>query len=525
MEYLPRRIYYYPWVTILKRFWLTSLQIIDIIIKIKLIPKKYRDLFYEMIIKLAMSTAELNSRLLTDEFCRYDVLGNQINLNDKKFNDILWINKPKNNEELNERKTPYGLYLMRKYQRKTIKTQLLYDILLRKEEIKSKDTNQIFLWLANYTIKSFLFTEYNNDVPYLTDGYVIWNNVALYGFTREYENLIRKFENGLIKSHLDNTQLRESDVNNIPKYFKQNNPYNEDSMMSGNLSANRCISNYLFNTLFMRNHNRLCYEIKNVNNKLNDEDIFQLAKTLNMMSHMLIIFNKYKKEGSNSLYYHEILNDEIYNDKMKKMTWEANTLYQWHSLIPDYIGDIKTEDMSFKSSLFYSKSIVDWLNIGMRTKINKYCLHNTPEYLIESEIKNYSINNTIKTMSYVELCNLLKIGAPKNFFELCYNLDLANKLEYIYEDIKNVDINIGIMAENLLGEELFGYTLIRGLAITSINTLPKVYNKMKNYVRNVDGNLLNIEIIDDIDVLIKKNLSKDELRNLQYDYITYKFQP
>ena len=106
----------------------------------------------------------------------------------------------------------------------------------------------------------------------------------------------------------------------------------------GGERANATVFTAAINTLFLREHNRLCAEIGKAHPDFDDERLFQTARAVNIVQLIKVVVEEYINHISP--YWFKLLADPTpcYKAIWNRQNWipvEFNLLYRWHSLVPE----------------------------------------------------------------------------------------------------------------------------------------------------------------------------------------------
>jgi len=320
----------------------------------------------------------------------------------------------------------------------------------------------------------------------------------------------------------DNTPIRNSDISEIEQqlFNMEGNNNDQNLFLCGIRRANISIGNYIMHTLLQRNHNKIANIIL-LNNKYNldDENIFQLAKTINICQLLKFILGPYITAISGNFVNikSDYLSRNLFNHKKLLSSWEYNLVYQFHLLLPEHIGLYKHSDIAYNTELIYSKNIAEWINIACKTQCYEQKINNCQDYLLNVEKVAIEVSRKINLLSYCDYRKKLQMSVPNTFEELTGEKIMSKKLENVYKDIKNLDFYVGINSEPTIG--FFGETTSKILGIVAWPELSYYIHKCKEYVINIDKSFLYM--IDDFKYendLIYGNLETNEKLNKPFSF-------
>ena len=410
-----------------------------------------------------------------------------------------WITIENTRKEFDQSKTPY-LKFWPNFSKKANYPDIDYTIdkLFRckvSERRLHGDKPSLFLiWYANYFSSLFLHTTYDHNLlPHNSQNLF---GKSMYGASLEEEKILRSFKNGFVKMHRNHTPLRLSDLTENQKmHVFIENPNKQDAFISGIDRSNVSVGDYVIHTITMRNHNKICKQIIEINNTLTDEQIYQLAKTINLYQFIKIVLGPYittigNKTNLKSDYYSI---KEFRNEYTNSVPFEFNLIYQWHNMLPEKIGNIKLDELAYNPELFYKKNIGEWINLAVKTPIYEQRLNNSLPFLLPVEKKAILACRTSNLSSYCEYRKKLKSSVPKTFMELTGNdRQMAQNLKDVYEKVENVELYVGMLAEPIKKPGIFGETILKMLAMIALNSLSYYNHKFRRYIKETDNNLLQL---------------------------------
>lgn len=318
-----------------------------------------------------------------------------------------------------------------------------------------------------------------NEITAFLDG------SAVYGSEETRAEWLRTFTDGKLK-------VSEGDLlpwNTLDGEFNSNLDHNAPFMaddtrtltkmfVAGDVRANENPLLLAFHTLFVREHNRLCDEIKINNPAWTDELIYQKARSLNIGFIQKITFNEWLPAIGIDLPeysgYKRDLNPSISN------VFSASAFRIGHTLINSNIvrmgnrgEEIGEGAMKLKDAFFNPLSVVITGGIDPFLKGMGVQVQQGLDCKVVDDVRNFlfgpageggldlaSININRARERGIPSYNDLRfaMGLPKfpNFFELTHNRDEAEILESVYGDIDNADSWVGMLAETPLQESIMG---------------------------------------------------------------------
>jgi prostaglandin-endoperoxide synthase 2 len=218
--------------------------------------------------------------------------------------------------------------------------------------------------------------------------------------------------------------------------------------------GNVTMGNSLFNTIFLREHNRLAPLIaEEIGN--DDNHVFQTTRNVLTVMLLKIIIEDYIPHISPANLPLGLV--QGYADskpwyRPNRITFEFNLLYRWHELIPDELGFIKPIGDYRHNNNWMIKHGADALVEALsKERAGKITLGNYPEWL------HSSLSETLKMMRDSQFAPYVKYRArfdpsrpePKDFGDVTSRPELRKALETAYPDgVESLEWFVGMYAED-----------------------------------------------------------------------------
>lgn len=350
---------------------------------------------------------------------------------------------------------------------------LLY---VRKDDIKADRSSSLFMFFAQWFTDSFLRTD--PDDPRKNESNHEIDLCEIYGLRESTTDLLRSGNDGKLKSQIFNGEeyspfLYNSDGTSVKDEFK-GLPYIarlEDAISdfenktgkkidksrlfaSGLFQANSTAGYGAINTIFFREHNRICEVLKEEYNTWDDERLFQTTRNILTVILLKIVVEDYVNHISSNHFPFQV--DIGFAEKQdwyqtNRVAIEFDLLYRWHSLVPDSVMvNGKPHPMVgllFDHSLLLDSGLGKMVDGLSRDSASKIGLFNTPNFLIEAEINRYKISRYTKLKSYNDYRERYNLKRLKSFQELTSNVVAQDTLKDLYGNIDNVEFVAGLEAE------------------------------------------------------------------------------
>ncbi len=324
--------------------------------------------------------------------------------------------------------------------------------------------------------------QYPNSISSFIDA----SNV--YGSTPERANWLRTFENGKMRMSSGgflpyNTITGElgSPIDPNAPVMAMANPYIEKWFVAGDVRANENALLTAMHTLFLREHNRLCDEIKVDHPDWNDEQIYQHARKLVGAIIQSIVYNEWLPtlgvDMGDYVGYDATMNPGIMN------VFSVAAYRYGHSVINSKIirmnneGEIIPEGNMLLRDAFFNPNIIaesgiDPLLIGMGTQVEQdfdtKMIHDLRNFLfgfpgqggMDLAAINIQRGRDRGLPDYNSIRQVFGLPKLQSFNQISDDAWFNQTFENVYGTIDNIDPWVGLLSESHMSNALFGETVM-----------------------------------------------------------------
>lgn len=329
----------------------------------------------------------------------------------------------------------------------------------------------LFAFFAQWFTDSFLRTD-PNDFRKNTSNHEI-DLCQIYGLNSSDTGILRLHQDGLLRTmtigndefpdrFMDaQSQVKQSYrglsylvngdyAQGLLPVFANTPPRRQDLFLSGLDRGNSTIIYSALNTIFIREHNRLCRLIKAANGTWDDDRIFETARNANIVSLLQIIVCDYINHLSTAQF--RVFLDRGFAEQRKwyrtnRISAEFDLLYRWHPLAPTTFSNLPNDQFRYNNALLMSNGI-DWVfDQASRQSAGRITLHNTPPFLVDADIAAVKKARGWQIAPYNRYRERFGLRPVQSFEELTGDQELANELRGLYRDIDRVEFTVGLLAE------------------------------------------------------------------------------
>lgn len=336
-------------------------------------------------------------------------------------------------------------------------------------------------------------TSANNprEFPNLISSFIDASNV--YGESIEKANWLRTFNNGKLKmsaGHLlpYNTITGEgvSTIDHNAPEMAMPNPAVTRWFIAGDVRANENVLLTSMHTLFAREHNRICDDLKAENPTWSDEEIYQRARKLVGAMIQAIVYEEWLPTlGVNIgdyVDYDPVLDPGIMNVFSVAAYRYGHTVINSEIRRMDYngeelpMGNILLRDAFFNPIVIVETGGIDPFLVGMGTQIEQdldcKLIHDLRNFLfgtpgaggLDLAAINVQRGRERGLPDFNSIRQTFGLQKHTDFNQISDNVWFNQILENVYGDINDIDPWVGLLAEAHMDNALFGQTAMAIMA-------------------------------------------------------------
>ena len=276
----------------------------------------------------------------------------------------------------------------------------------------------------------------------------------VYGSTQDVADSLRQFEGG---------RLLISDDGYLPTD-------DEGHLLAGDIRAAENIALTSMHTLFVREHNRLADEISSENPDSSDEEIYQQAREIVIAELQSITYNEYLP----ALLGEDVLSDyEGYDSSVDPSIvneFSTAAFRFGHSTLNETIGfygndGLDVEDSVVLADAFFNASLLEETGIDSVLKAGASTLSQETDLEVVDSLRNFLFGQPGSGGFDLVALNIQRgrdhgladfnsvreaigLEAYESFDEITSDIELQGKLETLYGDVNNIDLWVGLLAED-----------------------------------------------------------------------------
>ncbi|CAA9265527.1 MAG: Animal haem peroxidase [uncultured Chloroflexi bacterium] len=247
----------------------------------------------------------------------------------------------------------------------------------------------------------------------------------------------------------------------------------------------------MFNTLFLREHNRVAGVLARAHPDWDDERLLQTARNVAIVLLIKIAIDEYINHISPYHFKFSFADASFPNERWHRQNWmsvEFSLVYRWHGLVPDRVqlGDesVPTEATLFNNALLTDKGLGALFESASAQPAGEIALFNTPRFLLDTERASIRLGRQTHLAgynAYRELCRFPRVTA---FDQISGDPAVQAALARLYGHMDNIEFYVGLIAEDVRPNSAVAPLLGRLVGIDAFSQAftnpllaPNVYNE------------------------------------------------
>lgn len=389
-----------------------------------------------------------------------------------------------------------------------------------KDSIKQGKSTVLFTYFAQWFTDGFLRTDYANQLKNTSNHEIDLSN--LYGLTPDDTQALREHQGGRLKSQIIDGEeyppffyeddhvtpkrefayLRMAFLVEILQRFGQGQPvpggqdrlklfqgFNEvlkrpglDAKMfaMGGDRTNSIAGFTAMNTLFLREHNRICGELRKTkeSSSWDDERLFQTARNILIAILSKIVIEEYINHITPYRFQFQFRPGQFESQRWYRTNWmavEFDLLYRWHSLTPDgYKFSDRDAPLPLLNNLFHNDLVIErglgaFLQDASRQRAGRVSVFNTPDELVPVEEGSIALGRACQLAPYNEYRQLCGLPRVSHFEQISTVPAVQDRLRQLYGHVDRVEYFPGIFSEDVLGDTVVPFLIGRLVSVDAFS--------------------------------------------------------
>jgi prostaglandin-endoperoxide synthase 2 len=281
------------------------------------------------------------------------------------------------------------------------------------------------------------------------------------------------FENGVVKEEFKSLFKSPDEV--LPK--SELEPAKKEKLFAmGKERGNVQIGYVMMNTLFLREHNRICDVLAAHYSDWDDERLFQTARNIVIVLLIKIVLEEYINHIAP--YHFKFIVDPLSftNEKWYRQNWmtvEFNLLYRWHSLVPNEVyldsHKIPITETQWNTEMVTSRGLGRLFEDASNQAAGEIGVFNTAPFLIDTDLKSIQHGRDARLASYNDYRELCQFPRVTDFDQITGNVEAQKLLKRLYGHVDNIEFYVGLFAEDTRENSAVGALIGRLVGIDAFS--------------------------------------------------------
>lgn len=222
----------------------------------------------------------------------------------------------------------------------------------------------------------------------------------------------------------------------------------------GGERANTTPFTAMLNTLFLREHNRLCALLEQAYPDWDDMRVFETARNVSIVQLIKIVVEEYVNHIS-PFWFKLLANPTAcYKATWNRQNWipvEFNLLYRWHSLVPERVsweGRLRPiSEMRLDNRPLLHAGLGTAFDNASGTKAWRLGLFNTADFLLPAEQASIQQGRDNELASYNDYREAMHYPRVTRFEQISDDPRVVEELRSVYGDVDRIELFVGLFAE------------------------------------------------------------------------------
>jgi prostaglandin-endoperoxide synthase 2 len=330
----------------------------------------------------------------------------------------------------------------------------------------SSKSTLLFSHFAQWFTDAFLRTDRSNYLKNTSNHDL--DLCTVYGLTPRVTNLIRSHTGGKLKSqqingeeypcyYFDEHGEVKSEYTELTTIFPEHlEPERRGKLFAmGGDRANVQVGYVMLNTLFLREHNRICDVLARRYPAWDDERLFQTARNILIVLLIKIVVEEYINHIAPYHFKFTFDTSGFGNERWHRQNWmsvEFSLVYRWHSMVPDHVTvageELPADQTFFNSDMLTCRGLGALFEETSQQPAGEIGLFNTPSFLLDVERASILTDRKCQLASYNDYREMCKFPRATDFDQISSDPEIQQALKALYGHVDNLEFYVGLYAED-----------------------------------------------------------------------------
>lgn len=232
----------------------------------------------------------------------------------------------------------------------------------------------------------------------------------------------------------------------------------------------------MMNTLFLREHNRVAFEIANANPTWDDDRVFETTRNTIIVLFIKIVVEEYINHISQIPFRFLAEPSFAHYAPWNKPNWittEFSLLYRWHSLVPESITwngkNLPVAATFMNNQLLLGTGLAKAFEYLSAEPAGRMGAFNTPDSLMRVEELALWQGEICELATYADYRKFVSLSRPQTFEDISRDQAVIEFLKKSYNSPDDVDFYIGLFAEDPVDNSPLPELMLRMVAIDAFS--------------------------------------------------------
>jgi prostaglandin-endoperoxide synthase 2 len=331
----------------------------------------------------------------------------------------------------------------------------------------SAKSTMLFAHFAQWFTDGFLRTDRTNALRNTSTHEI--DLCQLYGLTSATTARLRSYQGGRMRCqtingedypcfYFDSDEGPSAQFAEVPLFMPAGlAPAQKRTLFAmGVERANVHFGYVMFNTLFLREHNRVAGVLSRAHPEWDDERLFQTARNVAIVLLIKVVIDEYINHISPYHFKFSFADASFSNERWYRQNWmsvEFSLVYRWHSLVPDQIvlggTSIPTEVTLFNNALLTANGLGALFESASAQPAGEIAFFNTPRFLLDTERASIQLGRQTCLASYNAYRAMCRFPRVTAFDQISGDPAVQAALARLYGHVDNIEFYIGLLAEDV----------------------------------------------------------------------------
>lgn len=322
-----------------------------------------------------------------------------------------------------------------------------------------RHSNMLLVLFSQWLVESLfqMTSNFSDKELKKTGGRHVIDLECIYGDTKLKQMSLRTGEGGKLKSQTLNSEEFPPYQEDTGSENSVHLPNSKHLFLLGIPKSNAQIGSFVFNTILLREHNRICDSLKTYEPTADDEFLFQKARLILTAMILKVIVEDFLAHifpmnfalrfSPTLLHYAPFVKDWQY---WNQLPYELKIAQNWYSMSPERVTlsgeEVATQDLN--ADTVVNNGLERFVKDMVKQPAGRVGVHNTPAFLLDLEVNAVEQTRALETMPYNEYRKAFNLPPATKFEDVSGNNIVCQQLTRLYGSPDRLEFYAGLYAED-----------------------------------------------------------------------------